>query len=99
MKPAFAVLTLTLLAACVGAPPDNPVEPGAAGNTSIAETACRSAAAEAGLKVRNLSAFRQTTDASGPSGLTSVLAVDGGTSAEAKCDFSYATGRAAVTLY
>jgi hypothetical protein len=99
MKPAFAILTLTLLGACVGGVPDSPVEPGAAGNTSIAETACRSAAAEAGLRVRSLTAFRQVTGASGPSGLTSVLAVDGGTSGEAKCDFSYTTGRAAVTVY
>jgi hypothetical protein len=100
MKPAFAILTLSLLTACVGAPlPDNPVEPGAAGNASIAETSCRSAAAEQGLRVRNLTAFRQVTGANGPSGLSSVLTVDGGTSGEAKCDFSYTTGRAAITLY
>lgn len=99
MKPAFAILSLILLTACVGAVPDNPVEPGAAGNESIAETSCRSAAAEAGLRVRNLTAFRQVTGASGPSGLTSVLSVDGGASGEAKCDFSYATGRAAITQY
>jgi hypothetical protein len=99
MKPAFALLTLTLLTACMGAVPDSPVAPGAAGNESIAETACRSAAADAGLRVRNLTAFRQITGASGPSGLTSVLSVDGSTSGQAKCDFSYATGRAAVTPY
>jgi hypothetical protein len=99
MKPVFALLTLTLLSACMGAVPDSPVEPGAPGNTSIAETACRSAAAEAGLSVRNLTAFRQVTGASGPSGLASILSVDGGTSGEAKCDFSYTTGRAAITQY
>jgi hypothetical protein len=100
MKPVFAILTLTMLGACIGGGvPDSPVAPGAAGNESIAETSCRSAATEAGLKVRSLTAFRETTGVSGPSGLTSVLRVDGAASGEAKCDFSYTTGRAAITVY
>jgi hypothetical protein len=97
IMPLFGLLALT---ACIGgAPPINPVDPGAAGNASIAETSCRTAAAKDGLTVRSLTAFRETTGPSGPSGLTAVLRVGGAATGEAKCDFSYATGQAAVTLY
>jgi hypothetical protein len=100
MKPVFPILALTLLSACVGgAPPANPVAPGAPGNAAIAETSCRTAAAKDGLTVRSLTAFRETTGAGGPSGLSSVLRVGGAAEGEAKCDFNYATGQAAITLY
>jgi hypothetical protein len=101
MKPIFLIPALMLLSACIGggAPPVNPVEPGAAGNASIAETSCRTAAAKDGLTVKSLTAFRETTGPSGPSGLSSVLRVGGAADGEAKCDFNYATGQAAVTLY
>jgi hypothetical protein len=100
MKTIIPLFGLFALTACIGgAPPVNPVEPGAAGNASIAETSCRTAAAEEGLTVKSLTAFRETTGPSGPSGLTAVLRVGGAATGEAKCDFTYATGQAAVTLY
>jgi hypothetical protein len=100
MKPVFLLGGLIALTGCIGgAPPINPVDPGAAGNAAIAETSCRTAAAKEGLTVNSLTAFRETTGPSGPSGLTAVLRVGGAASGEAKCDFNYATGQAAVTLY
>jgi hypothetical protein len=91
------ILTLTAfltLTACVA--PDTPVTPDAFGSDGLADSACRAAAAKEGLSVRSITAFREVTDGNGPSGMSGIMTTSAG---EAKCDFSYATGKATVTVY
>ncbi|MGL5009906.1 MAG: hypothetical protein ACRC6I_08485 [Paracoccaceae bacterium] len=97
MKPIFPILALTALAACVA--PDMPVEAFEAANPAIAEQACRTAAAREGLTVQQITAFREVTGPSGPSGLSAVMTVGGGASGEARCSFEYATGKATITMF
>jgi hypothetical protein len=99
-KPMKRILTITALltlSACVT--PDTPVTPDAYGSEGLADSACRAAAAKEGLTVRNITAFREVQDSNGPSGMSGNMVVAGGSSGEARCDFSYATGRATITLY
>jgi hypothetical protein len=97
MKPVFAILSLGLLTACVA--PDMPVEAFEAANPAIAEQSCRTAAAREGLTVRQITAFREVTGASGPSGLSAVMTVGGASTGEARCSFEYATGKATITMF
>ncbi|MCU0802586.1 MAG: hypothetical protein MUD11_12570 [Rhodobacteraceae bacterium] len=97
MKPIYALVTLASLAACVA--PDMPVEAFEAANPAIAEQACRTTAAKEGLTVRQITAFREVTGPSGPSGLSAVMTVGGGAVGEARCEFAYATGKATITMF
>jgi hypothetical protein len=49
-----------------------------------------------GLEVRNVSAFREVVGDNGPSGMSGIVILADG---EARCDFSYADGRATVTAF
>ena len=94
------ILTLTAflaLSTCVA--PDTPVTPDAFGSEGLADSACRAAAAKDGLSVRSITAFREVTNSNGPSGMSGIMTVSGGTSGEARCDFSYATGKATIAVY
>jgi hypothetical protein len=97
MKPIFPLICAAILSACVA--PDMPVEAFEAANPAIAENQCRSAAAREGLTVRQITAFREVTGPSGPSGLSAVMTVGGAASGEARCSFEYATGKATITLF
>jgi hypothetical protein len=94
MKPVVLIPVLLALGACV---PDAPVDPGLGqANAGSAENACRSQAVRQGLDVRNVSAFREVTGENGPSGMSGIVILADG---EARCDFSYADGRATVTVF
>jgi hypothetical protein len=95
MKPFALIPVLLALGACV---PDMPVDAGRGqANAGGAESACRAQATRQGLGVQNISAFREVTGPNGPSGMQGIVILrDGG---EARCDFSYADGRASVTVY
>jgi hypothetical protein len=95
MKPFVLIPFALALAACV---PDMPVDAGLGqANAGGAENACRAQATRQGLGVQNISAFREVTGANGPSGMQGIVFLkDGG---EARCDFSYADGRATVTPF
>jgi hypothetical protein len=97
MQRILAFTTLIALSACVA--PDVPVDRAAFGSDALADSACRTAAAKEGLTVRNITAFREVTGNDGPSGMSSNMTVAGGNSGEARCDFSYATGKATITVY
>jgi hypothetical protein len=97
MKRILTLTALLALSACVA--PDTPVTPDAFGSEGLADSACRAAAAKEGLTVRSITAFREVTDSNGPSGMSGIMTVGGGSSGEARCDFSYATGKATITTY
>jgi ABC-type uncharacterized transport system permease subunit len=97
MKPILAFATLIVLSACVA--PDVPVDRAAFGSDALADSACRTAAAKQGLTVRSITAFREVTGSGGPSGMSGIMTVGGGSSGEARCDFSYATGKATISVY
>jgi hypothetical protein len=94
------ILTLTAFLALTGCvAPDTPVTPEAFGSDALADSACRAAAAKEGLSVRSITDFREVVGNDGPSGMSGIMTVSGGASGEARCDFSYATGKATVTVY
>lgn len=97
MKRILTLTALLALTACVA--PDTPVAPDAFGSEALADNACRAAAAKEGLTVRSITAFREVADSNGPSGMSGNMTVGGGSSGEARCDFSYATGKATITTY
>ena len=94
MKPIFAIIAAATLTACVA--PDVPVAAFEAANPAIAEQACRTTAAKQGLTVTQITAFREVADANGPSGLSAYLTLGGASEGEARCMFSYATGKATI---
>jgi hypothetical protein len=97
MKHILTLTALLALSACVA--PDTPVTPDAYGSEGLADSACRAAAAKEGLTVRSITAFREVTGNDGPSGMSGIMTVGGGNSGEARCDFSYATGKATISVY
>ena len=94
MKRILTLTALLVLSACVA--PDTPVTPETFGSEGLADSACRAAAAKEGLTVRSITAFREVTDSNGPSGMSGIMSTDAG---EARCDLSYATGKATITTY
>lgn len=85
---------LLALAACV---PDMPVDAGLGqANAGGAESACRSQATRQGMQVRNISAFREVVGVNGPAGMSGIVILADG---EARCDYSYADGRATVSRF
>jgi hypothetical protein len=97
MKRILTMTALLALSACVA--PDVPVNHAAYGSDALADNACRAAAAKEGLTVRSITAFREVTGNDGPSGMSGIMTVGGGSSGEARCDFSYGTGKATITMY
>jgi hypothetical protein len=97
MKRILTMTALLALSACVA--PDVPVNRAAYGSDALADNACRAAAAKEGLTVRSITAFREVTGNDGPSGMSGIMTVGGGSSGEARCDFSYGTGKATITMY
>jgi hypothetical protein len=94
MKRILTITALLALSACVA--PDTPVTPEAYGSDGLADSACRAAAAKEGLSVRSITAFREVTSNDGPSGMSGIMTTSAG---EARCDFSYATGKASIEVY
>jgi hypothetical protein len=94
MKRILTLTALLALTACVA--PDTPVTPDAFGSDGLADSACRAAAAKEGMTVRSITAFREVTDSNGPSGMSGIMSSSAG---EARCDLSYATGKATITTY
>jgi hypothetical protein len=97
MKLIFPLIAMASLTACVA--PDVPVEAFEAANPAIAEQSCRTAAAKEGLTVQQITAFREVADDNGPQGLSAVMTVGGANVGEARCLFTYATGKATISMF